>query len=93
MAREVVEGSFDGNLMVASSFQLNHPNHISSYVENIVFWVFFCQRPWRAAEMTRKQFWVRGRSSAAEMENYSLKCRWEWSWLIGPQGTRPVVNN
>ena len=56
MTRKVVDGGVDGNPKVHSPFQDDHPNHINSYVENIVFWVFFCQRPWRAAEMSRKQF-------------------------------------
>jgi hypothetical protein len=41
MARKVVDGGVDGNPMVHFPFQDGHPNHINSYVENIVFWSFF----------------------------------------------------
>ena len=41
MTRKVVDGGVDGNLMVHSPFQDDHPNHINSYVENIVFGRFF----------------------------------------------------
>ena len=41
MTRKVVDGGVDGNPMVHSPFQDDHPNHINSYVENIVFWSFF----------------------------------------------------
>ena len=41
MTRKVVNGGVDGNPMVHSPFQDDHPNHINSYVENIVFWSFF----------------------------------------------------
>jgi hypothetical protein len=41
MARKVVDGGIDGNPMVHFPFQDDHPNHINSYVENIVFWSFF----------------------------------------------------
>ena len=41
MTRKVVDGGVDGNPMVHSPFQDDHPNHINSYVENIVFCRFF----------------------------------------------------
>ena len=37
MTRKVVDGGGDGNSMVHSPFQDDHPNHINSYVENVVF--------------------------------------------------------
>ena len=41
MTREVVDGGVDGNPMVHSPFQDDHPNHTNSYLENIVFCRFF----------------------------------------------------
>ena len=41
MTRKVVDGGVDGNPMVNSPSQDDHPNHINSYVENIVIWSFF----------------------------------------------------
>ena len=41
MMRKVVDGGIDGNPMVHPPFQEDHPNHIDSYVEHIVFWSFF----------------------------------------------------
>ncbi len=41
VARKVVEGSVGGNSMVVNPFEEDHPDHINSYVENIVFVIFF----------------------------------------------------
>ena len=41
MTRKVVDGGVDGNLMVHSPFQDDHPNHINSYVEISFFGRFF----------------------------------------------------
>ncbi len=41
VARKVVNGSADGNPIVASPFEEDRPDHINSYVENTVFLSFF----------------------------------------------------
>jgi hypothetical protein len=40
VAGMVVDGGADGNPMIVSSFEKDHPNHINSYVEISFFVVF-----------------------------------------------------
>ena len=92
-AGETTDGGSIGGLMVYPLFLEDHSNHINSYIEKVVFWSFFRCQPWRAAEIGVVIIRGHARSSAADMVDYSLKCQCEWSWLIGPQGTRPAVDN